>query len=225
MTNRYIKTKVDDKTVLLYMTKCNFCPYMITNTAKREVLCKKKLSLVGNKRIKSINAYTWIKKSCYPLVDVSIPDWCPLETKLISAVSDPLVVYVKDGDLVSNIGVTESLNIVGDLNIKHDGYNLVNTNKPISMLPTTYHNGTNTELTYGYGDSLNAKTIAIPIRQKCSLCGEKKESVNRDTNLGTCDECWELCESDENKKHVAFINNFRMVRNAPFSNKNYKNII
>lgn len=48
----------------------------------------------------------------------------------------------------------------------------------------------------------------------CSLCGEEDDSVDRNSNLGMCDECTEISEGDEMKLNQAFINNFRLKRNV-----------
>jgi hypothetical protein len=55
----------------------------------------------------------------------------------------------------------------------------------------------------------------------CSLCGEEDESVNRNTNHGMCDDCWEDGYNDSNKKKQAFINNFRLKRGESFKREKF----
>ena len=46
-------------------------------------------------------------------------------------------------------------------------------------------------------------------------------SVNRNTNHGMCDSCWEVSYKNANRKKQAFINNFRMKRGESFKSPKY----
>lgn len=60
---------------------------------------------------------------------------------------------------------------------------------------------------------------------KCSLCGDEDESVDRDVNHGICDTCWKVSKDNDERKKQAFINNFRMKRGEKFQLETFKALV
>jgi hypothetical protein len=70
-------------------------------------------------------------------------------------------------------------------------------------------------------DNSNIKKIEIKL-DICSSCGEQKENVDRNVNLGMCIDCWNQNNNDETIKKQTFIKNFRLKRQCIFTNEQYK---
>ena len=56
----------------------------------------------------------------------------------------------------------------------------------------------------------------------CSCCGERKEKVDRNKNIGMCPDCWDKNKNNKKMKNFSFINNFRLKRNKKWVDEKFK---
>lgn len=213
---RFINTLVDGKPHSIYISKCNFCPLFKLDTYFYKAKCllfknptenidldKNTISTVGgySNRISKNKITRYI-----PIKDIPIPDWCGLVKNYQSLrTSKELYIHTESvGYKLNILGDTkERLPHISEKYLEFDEYFcLVRVVSPVTKI--------------GHVDTIKIK--------KCSLCGKEKEEVNRNEKLGMCNECWEANNFQKEKKHHAFINNFRMKRNSDYSTTLFKNL-
>lgn len=213
---RYIKTKVDDKNCILHQVNCNHCPFMKFDRTTVTLRCQKYKNLsVYDDLIKKINGYSVGKNgNVSPLGKVDIPNWCQLANTLESVQNDKWV-YTKS-DIIkykteyndnSRLLVISSNVVIYDdsgneLQIIHKFKNnyapkSINTDKP----------------------NTNTKYIKL---DTCSCCGEMKEKIDRNKNIGMCSVCWDKNKDNTEIKNFSYINNFRIKRNKDWIDEKFK---
>ena len=215
---RYIKTYIDNRPGLLRLTSCNLCPFLSFDKKNRMVRCsrftyniKNSPDLFSNIIDTSINAYSISGNICLPLTDINIPDWCKLAKDSLDGQNGVYLYYKDDSNntqVVNNIITT--LPITSSTLAYHDRKLTKLITKDIKTVP-----------------ALPANTFPPyrkPFLNKCSCCGEEKEKIDRNKNIGMCDSCWDKYKDDEKSKYFSFVNNFRLKRNSTWIDKIDKKI-
>ena len=209
MSVKYIKTQVDKKPVILTMNSCNLCPLLYYDSDSKTAKCSKfstpfKVSkLDGNVIPTKINGYSYSKGVYAPLTKIEIPSWCKLSDNIndISKVET----YVKSSQNTYRViyDNVKELELLPYTKVQYDNTNLNLESKSNSNFSSKY----------GYKNEYKSAYVP-PVTNKCSLCGELKNEVDRKTRHGMCNSCFENFNEDENKKYISFINNFRLKRKS-----------
>lgn len=226
---RYCMTKIDNKKSLLMMSSCNFCPYMINDSDNHKAKCSVYINTDdGNNTIKDVYGYLY-KNTEYNKIEIltnlDIPNWCKLPSNIMDVKKELPLVSIKKGVLYTEQSELKNYTIVSSKMVefdKVDGCSLVRKEKRTSKRLSDYDKDD-----YPFWDdndfavSENTITNDTPLFNGiCSLCGEKKDSVERNSNLGMCNECKEI--KDKNKIYKSYINNFRLKRNKKWKDIKFK---
>jgi len=197
---KYVSTLVDGKPTCLGLSYCNYCPFLKLEHISKNIYCTNN----GKKLIKKINAYSYSNGYWFPLNDINIPYWCELSFDFFKTLVDKIVFYKKGSLVISETMNFVSKDITNDDHIKY----------------------VNNKLVIDYKSKNTTKNPVEPIiiKKICSMCGEDKNDVNRNDNMGMCNDCWNRFELDDEKNHFAFINNFRLKRKANYSKESFKKI-
>lgn len=233
--SKFLRTvqKIDgiNQKVILQVDNCNHCPLMKFHNKSCLATCRMFSSAQGNIVDDFVLDYNVNTGEIYG--DIDIPDWCALAENVEQLDFDNRTYTIHDGKVLTN----ENAIIDRDLPV----YIAADLNKPLtdskveSLLPALVaasvmrgsSKGINDlsadeayEIAYSeYDDFYDDEQSYTPPTKKydiCSLCGEEDNSVNRNTNHGMCDSCWEGSHDNAERKKQAFINNFRMKRGEDF---------
>jgi hypothetical protein len=202
---RYIKTYISNEHKILCLNSCNLCPFLLFDKNNKTVRCSKYTDkiTIDNKFYSNIincniNAYSISGPVFLPLSNINIPDWCGLDKDIISA-NNNIKLYYKTGFNQS----TSVNNILTNLPVESSYY--VNYNNKLIKLESNFNKLPaiieKTEKTHS-------------ILNICSCCGNNKNDVDRNNNLGMCNDCWEKHKNNKNIKYYSYVNNFRLKRNS-----------
>lgn len=211
---KYIKTKVNDRNVILQFNNCNICPLMKFDKNNLNVVC----SFCENKKIESVNGYSVHKGVSVPFNKVNIPKWCHLPSNIIESQNSN---YVYSKYTIDKYYIQFDEKVLPIINnnvveLDHTHYRIKIKNEYKQIIDKYIFNDENNDE--------NKKIKKDIILNKCSCCGQNKEKINRYENLGMCDECWEKNKKDNFTKYFSYINNFRLKRNKDWIDKNFNKI-
>ena len=244
-SRHYIVTEISGEKRILYMNKCNFCPFFKINPSNKMSYCTNIHTLDEN--IEHIRAYTFSGKNgnYVPLSVINIPIFCKLPTMVsdvisltsmdinkIQIISDKYVKFDKD----LNVILIDSINSLSSQkntynNINSDAKNCYNRKSnpitPSGTLQTVEKSEipTREQPTYTTRNYNNSNASTYKSFEKCSCCGKMYKSVERDKNDGMCETCIENFSNNEEKLQFAKMNNFRLKRKSEFSEKKFKIIV
>ncbi len=207
---RYIKTYIDNNPKVLCMNTCNLCPFLIFDRVDKMVRCSKftfkfksTRSFYSNIIECNINAYSISGDVSMPLTIINIPDWCGL-SKFILEAQKQNHIYFKTSHNMYDYVINESTTLPA-VSSHYTQYNnkLIKLETTSNKLPAKFEDFKKTEPIKNY-----------PVLKSCSCCGSMKINIDRDKNLGMCDECWEKYKDDKDIKYKSYVNNFRLKRNS-----------
>lgn len=204
---KYVITKIEDQPHILCISKCNFCPFFSLDTSGFDCFCHREE--MDNKRlISKVNSVVYAYPLRYTTFDVKRPDWCGLDEFLIGGDVNKNMYYRTGNNTISceKIDNPEEHPILFDTYLKYSKGKIVKDNKKI--------------------EKDNFIVIDEQNKNICSCCGSKKNDVDRNKNLGMCDECCDMVKhhSDDETMRFIYINNFRLKRKSTYSNTKFKKI-
>ena len=219
---RYIKTKVNDTPRILHLLSCNLCPFLqfgvgihVTNITR----CSKYHSISTNITDHDVYSYSIMGDRSLPLKDIAIPTWCglPQGICLVNATGD---MYVRNGhnscETVPHI--YQNLVVISGLYVQYN----VKLEKLVSGTQKNAIFFPSVEDIKALPENTTTKTYKS--LSTCSCCGQSAENVDRNKNLGMCPKCWEENKDNDEMKHFAYVNNFRLKRNSTWTEEIHKKI-
>lgn len=226
--SKYIRTYYENKKSIIKMEGCQHCPLMRFDRSLFMSECRYFRSSLGNVVKDFVVVYS--KNQHRVMENITPPVWCKLPNTLDE------MSHSKDTYTVTQIGIRcdtmdgdMNLSLLDATDLTYDVNNVTNYGVMLpSPLESSYRPDNGLDLFRGYGSSYvsgygsralerHYNTMTAPVvkhNKCCSLCGEEDESVDRNTNLGMCEYCFEISKDDEPKLNQAYINNFRLKRNV-----------
>lgn len=203
---KYVITKINDKPHILYVSKCNFCPFISLNREDFNCYCLKGKS--NPRFISKTNSITYSENEVYTTSYIKKPNWCELDDFLTSINKPQYVYYIYNNKFCcDNIDVIDNLPIIFDDCVKFSKGKIVKNLKKTK----------------------NEKYDFIIQNNKniCSCCGINKDTVDRYKNMGLCDECHDKIKNkkDINMLNFIYLNNFRLKRKSTYSKSTFKKIM
>ena len=238
---RFLKTRVNKDDIYMIMHKCNLCPFLMVDKDNFRGLCghPKKDKSIDNTVNDDIMYYEYINGKTTILNNCDIPDFCYLSKNLKEEFEKERLTYKKDEDIyVFHSPRTGDEKILSEIYIcstETSEFTYSDKFQKFQEAKNKYHERRNTT-------TLNILNRVIEIGQEagqeveyvehtttivgdiCSCCGERKEDVNRISNNGMCNDCYEQSKTDFNTLCNSKINNFRLKRDKDFLEKDYKKI-
>jgi hypothetical protein len=230
--SKFLRTvqKIDgiNQKVILQVEKCNDCPLMKFHQQSCLATCRVFSSDQGNVVDDFVLDYNVNTGEIYG--DIEIPEWCRL-ADFKNQLNFDIKTYTTHNDkvLTSDAIVDDDLPVymASDIDKKHivEEQDDLNSMLPALVAASVFKNDSDAayEAAYAeydeydeYGYTHYTSNITTKNDNNCSLCGEEDKSVNRNTNHGMCDQCWEVSYDNDDRKKQAFINNFRMKRGEAF---------
>lgn len=211
---RYIVTKVDKKDCILCQRTCNFCPYFDLDPHSKTTYCR---NFDYKRFIKLVYSYNYVNGYFFPLTDIPIPDFCTLN-RYITELSPNTKFKSSDNSIVvESIQSIKDFEIVTDKSIKYVDFKLV-TDLKIPYVEEYFPNQS--------GEYAPYVAPTQVIKNICSCCGDDKKEVDRNKQMGMCDECFSNMPKKRNKDKLNFvyINNFRLKRKSTYSDTKFKRI-
>jgi len=205
---KYLITKIDNEPHILCVNKCNFCPFFSLDEFGFECFCVRE-DKINPKLISKTNSVTYANNKRYTTHDIKRPDWCGLDEFLIGDNINNYMYYRSGNHTISceKINNPEQLPIIFDNYLKFSKGNIVKDNKKI--------------------ERENFELIKQKNKNVCSCCGLNKDNVDRNKNMGLCDDCYNDIRINYNNDKLSFIyiNNFRLKRKSTYSKSTFKKII
>jgi len=228
---RYIYTMVDKRPQFLIMNKCNFCPFLINDYENGSAKCGKFVNVksVWTDKNYIAKVYGYIQKRTGTmdmniLTQIDIPSWCNLPDHLTRISPNDAISYIKDGKLIVECGqnYSNAVQIIDANEIEYgdDGESLVL--KPLKPTYINYGKDGKTIFSTSSDTSTSYKSIDTGV---CSMCGEDKDEVDRNSHIGMCNECWSKYKFSHPKRRISFINNFRLKRKESWVGEEFKKVI
>jgi len=231
--SKYLRTvtKINgiNQKVILKIDNCQHCPMMKFHQQSCIATCRLFESEQGNIIDDFVLDYNVNSGKVHG--DIKIPTWCRL-AELESQLDFDNKTYTIHNDKVlsSDAIVDSNLPVHVASEVKENEELDIMELLPALVTASVFKNSNTRELTpdeayeqayleyenYGGNYSFNKRTPPVSKHGICSLCGEEDDTVNRNTNHGMCDGCWEVSFDNDDRKKQAFINNFRMKRGEPF---------
>ncbi len=216
INTRYIKAIVDNYPKIVHLLSCRLCPLLYYDKRIGMALCQRFTSDVDNVIVSKKYSCISVKDVTIPLDNIEIPDWCglPIDIKDIGQETEIYYKTANNKYEKSSLPIA-SLIVISSININY-AYGLINLVSNVNnrlFLPAL--NSTRENIV------INDNS---PIIRKCSCCGQAKEKVKRTERNGMCPECWEANKDDKEAMRLAYINNFRLKRKAPWTNEKFKTI-
>jgi len=220
---KYIRTFYNDEKAIIRMSGCQHCPLMRYDQNLFMCECRFFRSPETNVVKDFVLVYSKNQQRVMDLINT--PNWCLLPNSYLEMlVNNDIYSLMNGGIRVTTSPNNTSINLI---DASDQNYSLNNVTKYKEQQQSTIiipdHRDMDDILNPFYDDyhnyrPLNNNTFTTPPVVKkynvCSLCGEEDESVERNENMGMCDDCWEEASDDQNKLNQAYINNFRLKRNV-----------
>jgi len=225
INGKCIGTKVDGKTAIMRLNTCNMCPFLTFDSHTKTAFCRNpKEDYLTKKVIAICYSYMYNDGYHFPLNDIHIPDWCQLNDLAADVIAYKKISYQEGGNVYTDtIQNFTEFHIYSDKNLKFNGCKLeskVLPNNQQKSLPQSTNNSSSVDR-FSYNSTPYVK------KDTCSLCGEYKEEVDRNNNLGMCNDCWDKISNkkDNDEIYFAYINNFRLKRKSSYSKSEFKKIL
>lgn len=215
---KYIRTFYDNEKSVIRLVGCQQCPLMKYDPNLFMCECRYFRSPHTNVLKDFVLCYSKNQKRVMDLVD--IPDWCSLPNTYIDMLTNNDIYTLMNGGVRVNTSPNNTnINLIDGSEQNYDLGKITKYNEQSSIIIPD-HRDMDDILNPFYDDyhkyrPLNT-TVTPPVVKKyniCSLCGEEDESVERNENMGMCNDCWEESSDDQTKLNQAYINNFRLKRN------------
>jgi len=216
---------LEKKPVVARMNTCNYCPLMSFNSTTCTAKCR---GFKSDSYDNTINSYVLNFHNNLILERINIPIWCKLPKDVYELQELGRTYIIKDYSIVISYHPFDKPNTIIDSSFlsMHGDEVKESSEDFLSFLNKTEKDSFHKSKKFGGFDFNNFDTDSIinnltdrvintfkpSIFEKCSLCGEEKESVKRDKNLGMCSECFEINKEDDSKIKIAYMNNFRLKR-------------
>jgi len=223
---RYIFTKVDGRPQFLIMKTCNLCPYLINDSINGCAICGKyanaKAKYNNPGYISKVHGYIQRKagsRNMDILSKVDIPFWCGLPNHLTKISPNDTIHTIKDGKvfLESGQNYANTIQVIDSAFVIYDENHELLISRPDN--PTYVKYGSKDKTSTSSGTKWKSKYLSV-----CSSCGESKDGVDRDNHIGMCDECWDKNKFSHPKRHISYINNFRLKRKEEWKDDEFKMI-
>jgi len=231
--HRYVFTKIDKKPAFLIMGKCNFCPFVINDFEGGCARCGKFVNVNIHKTTPNYitKVYGYMQKgygtqNMEMLTHIDIPHWCGLPNHIAKITPNDAIHTIVNGKLFIESGqnYANTVQIISDDNVmfsKEDYESLILTPEKPSIIKYSGSGGR----IRSYPSTSSTDTYSDKDTKICSFCGDDKENVERDKRLGMCDDCWSKYKFSHPKRHISYINNFRLKRRENWKNEEYKKVI
>lgn len=223
--SKYLRTvqKVNgiNQKILLKVNSCHNCPLMKFHQQECVATCRVFESSQGNTVDDFVLDYNINTGEIHDKIE--IPEWCRLADH-----KDQMDFDVKTYTIFNDKVLTSDAIIDNDLPVyladdvvENEEMIDVQSFLPALITANTFLNNSDAAYEEAYSeyendDSNFNHSTTVSKHGICSLCGEEDETVNRNTNHGMCDNCWEVSHDNEKRKKQAYINNFRMKRGESF---------
>lgn len=225
--SKCIGTKVDGKNAIMRLNTCNMCPFLTFDPFIKTAFCRNPKEDHLTKKVITISyAYMYNDGYHFPLNDVFIPDWCQLSDLTADVIAYKKISYQEGGNVYTDtIQNFTEFHIYSDKNLKFNGCKLetrVSSSNQQKSLPQSTSNIDSSDITrFSYSSTPYVK------KDTCSSCGEYKEEVDRNKNLGMCNDCWDKISNKKhnNELYFAYINNFRLKRKSTYSKSEFKKVL
>lgn len=205
---KYLITKIDNEPHIVCVSKCNFCPFFSLDEIGFECFCIRE-ERNKPKYIDKVNCVTYANNKRFTTNEIKRPNWCSLDEFLIGDNINNYMYYRSGKHTISceKVDNPEQLPIIFDTYLKLSKGNIVKDNKKI--------------------EKENFQLIEHKNKNICSCCGQNKEDVDRNKNMGLCKDCYQDVINNQNDELLSFIymNNFRLKRKSTYSNLNFKKIL
>ena len=223
--SKYLRTvtKIDgiNQKVILHVEHCNNCPLMKFHQQACLATCRAFESSQGNVVDDFVLDYNAISGKVYG--EIEIPKWCRLPD-LESELDYDIKTYTVHNDKVlTSDAILSDLPVYEASEVKENEELGISELLPALVAASVFNKKLSADEAYeqAYSEYDNYDTDGgysptISKNEICSLCGEEDDTVNRNTNHGMCDGCWEVSFDNDDRKKQAFMNNFRMKRGESF---------
>lgn len=232
---RFLKTRVDGEDIYMIMNKCNLCPYLMVDKDNYRAVCgnpvkKKEIDDTVNTDI----MYYEKGDRVTVLDDCRIPDFCYLSKNLKDEfdkgtlkVKKNETLYIYSSERKGNEKILSEVyvcfNEEGGFTFSDKFNKYLEAREKYNEKKLEKEKNTTQNVISKETELFTHTTIIIG--DICSCCGEKKESVDRNTNDGMCNECNEKSKTNYDLVYNSYINNFRLKRKKEFIEKNFKKIL
>lgn len=241
MTEKFIRTFYNDEKVVMRITGCQFCPLMTFNIDRFKCSCR---TFSNEMQDSTVDLFVIDYKDNGIVQDnIKIPKWCLLSNSIDDLIKNRITYRIFPNGLLINhcdycddnelefIDVEKLRNeedavmeeFMSRLSQKSNNSNPKNfIDKEIDIHKDFNDIGFNDSVSTEYSEEKYEFQTPIKKQEICSICGQENETVERNNNIGMCDNCWNIYQNDDKKKKQAFINNFRMKRNQKFLKESFK---